>query len=245
MADSPTGRASSTRRGFGTSLAESLEDPKLLADAHYDLGFLFGVAEDAEGIRAHEQQAFDLYTSVGDQAGIERARQALSLAIFLAGDYEKARELTEHNIQFYRGLLSYTLVADSLTLLSAISWGMGDAHGAWDQLKEGLELFAARDLASGLARALGMAAIIQLRFGDEALGARIAGSAIELQRVKGVMMAPARVLHLPEPAAFANQILGPERAAQLLAEGAATPAVLMAEQALQAGLPTGIDRAPG
>jgi len=205
---------------------------------------VFGVAQDAAGIKAHEELAFQLYSEVGDDAGIERARQALSLAAFIGGDLEGAREFNERNIDAYRRLGSLALVADSLTLLSAIDWQMSDAEASWQHLAEGLRLFAERDLVSGLARALGMAAIVLLRFGDPVLGARVAGTTAELQRTKGVMIAPARVLHLPDPAEFATQILGEERAAQLMAEGAATSPARMAELVLAPTLTVGVDRAP-
>jgi non-specific serine/threonine protein kinase len=226
------------------ALAEATGDGLLLADAYYDLGFVFMVAEDAPSLRLYEERAFDAYSEIGDAAGIEKTRQALVLVRFLEGEFEEARELTEQNIVAYRKMGSYALVADSLTLLSGIGWKLGDGAISWSHLMEGLRIFAERDLTSGLARALGMAAIVQMRFGDADFGARIAGTTAELARTKGVMIAGARVLHLPEPVGLAREILGAERAEQLLAEGAATPALQMAELALAAPTPGEVDRLP-
>jgi predicted ATPase/class 3 adenylate cyclase len=226
------------------ALAEATGDRLLLADAHYDLGFVYMVAEDAPRLRFYEEHAFDGYSEIGDVAGIEKTRQALVLVRFLEGDFEAARELTEQNIVAYRTMGSYALVADSLTLLSGIGWKLGDGATSWSHLMEGLRIFAERDLTSGLARALGMAAIVQMRFGDADFGARIAGTTAELARTKGVMIAGARVLHLPEPVGLAREILGEERAEQLLAEGAATPALQMAELTLAAPNPGDVDRLP-
>ncbi len=53
------------------------------------------------------------------------------------------------------------------------------------------------------------------------LGARIAGATYRLVREKGVMLAPVKVLHLPDPVDLATERLGAERAAELLAEGEA------------------------
>jgi predicted ATPase/class 3 adenylate cyclase len=224
------------------ALADRTADAMLIADAHYDLGFVFMVAEDAPRLRAHEEKAYEIYSQLGEASGIERARQALVLVRFLENDYETARRLTEENIAAYRQMGAFSLVADSLTLLSAIGWQLGQTRVAWDQLREGLRIFADRDLASGLARALGMAAIVQLRFGDAELGGRIAGTTAELARTKGLMIAGAKVLHLPEPVAYAKQILGEERAEQLLAEGAATPVQQMAKMVLATETPSGVDR---
>ena len=66
-----------------------------------------------------------------------------------------------------------------------------------------------------------MAAIIQLADGDREFGARLAGATYRLVREKGVMLAPVKVLHLPDPAGLANERFGAERAADLLAEGEA------------------------
>jgi len=43
-----------------------------------------------------------------------------------------------------------------------------------------------------------MAALLQLRYGDPELGARIAGATEELHQQKNVMIAPTKVLHLPD-----------------------------------------------
>jgi hypothetical protein len=68
-----------------------------------------------------------------------------------------------------------------------------------------------------------MAAIIQIVHGDPDLGTRIAGATYELAREQQVMLAPVTVLHLPDPKGLAEERLGPDRAGELLATGAATP----------------------
>ena len=55
------------------------------------------------------------------------------------------------------------------------------------------------------------------------LGARIAGATYRLVREKGVMLAPVKVLHLPDPAETATERFGADRAAELLADGEAIP----------------------
>ena len=91
-------------------------------------------------------------------------------------------------------------VADSLTLLSAISWRLGDVALAWRRASRGAAAVLGHATARrGSSRNLGMAAIIQLADGDPELGARIAGATYRLVREKGVMLAPVKVLHLPDP----------------------------------------------
>jgi predicted ATPase/class 3 adenylate cyclase len=219
-------------------LATETADPVLMADAHYDLGFLFMVAGEAEGLLTHERQALDLYRQAGDDEGLTRARQALVLGVFLAGDYAAARELEEENLAVFRRAASPLEVADSLTFLSAVHYKLGDPTTGWQRLTEGLRLFAANEATTGVARSLGMAAIMRLGLDDPVGGARIAGAAYRLIEDKGLMLAPVKVLHLPEPRTLAIERLGAERAAELMADGAATPIERIVETILDLPAPT-------
>jgi len=219
-------------------LASTTGDPRLLADAHYDLGFLSMVAQDGPGLQAHEEQALELYQAAGHEPGAIRARQALVLSIFLGGDYARARALEEENLVAFRREGSQYEIADSLTLLSAIFFQLGEPAVAWQRMADGMRFFASNDAYSGLARGLAMAAIIQLRHGDPALAARAAAKAYELVRDQEVMLAPVKVLHLPDPADLAAELLGPERARELLDAGAAIPRAEVIAEILAATPPS-------
>jgi len=226
-------------------LAEATGDPVLIADANYDIGFLFVVSGDLPRVREHEQLALDLYTSAGLEEGMNRARQALVLGVFLGGDFETARRLEEQNLEAFRRSGSAFQLADSQTLQSAVAYRLGEPERGWARMQEGLTFFAATDNASGLARALGMAAILLLEYGDVELGARIAGAVDKLVREKGVMLAPVKVLHLPDPSETAIARLGAERAAELMAIGADTDVNDMAAMVLAMPMPAGLAAARG
>jgi predicted ATPase len=220
-------------------LADAIGDPKLQADAHYDIGFLYMVSEEGEQLREHSERALELYSAIGDEPSATRARQALVLVDFLAGDYATARDREERTLVAFRRQGSRFQVADSLTFLSAIYAQLGDAETAWRRHIEGLRIFSDFDMASGLARALATAAIIQIRYGDAEFGARVAGATLELGRQKNVMVAPTKVLHMPAPATLAAETLGQELTARLLAEGAATPLDSVVAAILAAPVPLG------
>jgi predicted ATPase/class 3 adenylate cyclase len=203
-------------------LAAGTGDPGLLADAEYDIVFVYVVSGDRERVIEHAQRSLDLYTEIGDEDGMRRARQALVLAVFLAGDFERARALEVQDLEAFGRAGAPFQVADSHTLLSAISFRLGEADVSWRWMREGLVFFAANDNASGLARALAMAAILSLRFGDPELGARLTGAALRLVQEKGVMLAPVTVLKLPDPEVTVSELLGAERAGELMAVGADT-----------------------
>jgi predicted ATPase/class 3 adenylate cyclase len=222
-------------------LAEATGDAALIANAHYDLGFLSMVAQEGDQLRAHEQRALELYSAVGDRDGAIRARQAFVLAEFLAGSFETARDLEELNREEWRHSGSQSQVADSVTLLSAVYLKLGDLPTAWERMVEALRLFSETDSASGIARGLAMASIILFERGDPEFAARAAGATYELVREKGVMLAPVRVLHLDDPAQTAIERLGAVRAEELMADGAMTPLAEIVAEVLATSAPAPSD----
>jgi predicted ATPase/class 3 adenylate cyclase len=200
-------------------LAEGTGDPLAIAGAHYDLGFIAMVGGRVEELRAHEQRAMDRYEAAGDEEGGIRARQALVLAMFLTGEHADAAWLESANLERFRASGSSDQIADSLTFLSAALWKAGRLAEGWERLHESLRLFWERLSLPGLARTLCMASIILLSEGELEIGARLTGVTYRLVREKGVMLAPVRVLHLPDPSGLARERLGEARASELMAEG--------------------------
>jgi len=204
-------------------LAEATGDSRLRADAHYDLGFISMIRGDPETLRGHEEIALELYAEIGARDGTLRARQALVLGVFLLGDNERALQLEGENLAEFRAAGSEYQIADSMTFHAGVYFRSGDPTTAWHYVQEGLRWFAENDNQSGIARALGMAAILSLTDGDAELGARAAGATYRIVEEKGVMLAPVRVLHLRDPRELAIERLGADRAAELLRDGAAAP----------------------
>ena len=207
----------------GLEIAEATGDLRLIADANYDIGFLFAVSNEPEKIDVHEQRALDIYLQLGDDVSADRADQALVLATILKGNFASARERSLRHLERFRARGSSFQIADTLTAMSAIEYRLADPIESWQRMSESLSIFSERDAASGIARAMGMASLVDVTYGDFERGARIAGATLELQRQKNVMIAPTRVLHLPATADLVRDRVGPERAAKLLAEGAALP----------------------
>jgi hypothetical protein len=90
-------------------------------------------------------------------------------------------------------------------------------------LLSALSLFHSLEHPLGLSRTLCLASIMLLSGGPSEPGARAAGATYRLAREKGLMLGPVHVLHLPEPSVLAEARFGPERAAELMAEGEAMP----------------------
>jgi predicted ATPase/class 3 adenylate cyclase len=218
-------------------IARELGDTVEEAEAHYDLGFISMVNSDPEGLRAHESKALELFTAAGNAKGVPKARQALVLGVFLTGDYAGALELEGQNLAEFRAAGSEYQIADSMTFHAGVFLKSGDPAQSWAYVRDGLRWFAENENQSGIARALGMAAILLLLHGDAELGARAAGATYRVVREKGVMLAPVKVLHLPEPRELAIARLGEARAEELMADGAAMAVEAVIEEALAAPTP--------
>ena len=225
------------------ALAEQTGDPVQQAEAHYDLGFISMVAGDADTLRDHEAKALELFTVAGATNGIPKARQALVLAVFLTGDYEGALELESQNLAEFRAAGAEYQVADSMTFHAGVFLKSGDPATSWAYVRDGLRWFADNENQSGIARALGMAAIVALLHGDAELGARATGATYRIVEEKGVMLAPVKVLHMPDPRDLAIERLGAARAEELFRDGAAAPVDEIIDQVLAAPPPGGAEDA--
>jgi tetratricopeptide (TPR) repeat protein len=221
------------------ALAEQLDDKLLIADAHYDLGFMSVIGNDPPKLRDHEQLAYDLYEALGDERNMQRTRHALALAFYLTGEYEHALELEERNLAAFRATKSDYQIADSMTFHAGAFYRLGKTESAWEYVREGLRWFSEHDNASGMARAIGMAAIVLLDAGNLEVGARVTGATMQLVREKSVLLAPVKVLHLPDPVETAIAKLGEARARELMDEGAATPLEVITAQLLAMPAPGG------
>ena len=203
------------------ALAEEAGDAILRADAHYDFGFIGMVSQDDAMLRSHEERALELYTAAGREDGAVLAREALVLSLFLGGEYTRARELETMNLQVFQRAGSPMQIASTSTLLSAIEWRGGDVEQGWARLMSALSVFHSLEHPPGLVRVLGLASIMLLSGGPSEVGARAAGATYRLVRERGLMLGPVHVLHLPEPSTLAEAQFGPQRAAELMAEGEA------------------------
>jgi predicted ATPase/class 3 adenylate cyclase len=219
------------------ALAEETGDAIQIAEAHYDLGFISMVNGDPDTLRAHEATALELFTKAGSRTGIPKARQALVLAVFLTGDYTSALELEGQNLAEFRAAGSEYQIADSMTFHAGVFLKSGDPATSWEYVRDGLRWFAENDNQSGIARALGMAAIVLLLHGDVELGARATGATYRIVEDKGVMLAPVKVLHMPDPRHLAIERLGAEKAEELLRDGAAAPVDEIIREVLAAPAP--------
>jgi hypothetical protein len=230
-------RAAYTER---LAVAEQLGDPKQLAEAHYDLGFLGMVDHDPGVVRREEQLALELFESIGDTPGAIRARQALTVAHFLTGDHATALALEEQNQAEFRRSGSWYRIADSLVLQAAIHRAAGHPDAAIAKAREGIRAMA-RHVGGATLGALAVIAVVHAESGDAVVAAHLAGAIRAIRVETGEALASVSVLHLPDPADAVSARLGEVDAEALMAEGA----TLTMDDAVALGLGLGDAGRPG
>jgi len=213
--DFPTSRAAYRER---LTLAEGLADDSLIAEAHYEYGFVGMIDQDVELLRHHETRALALFERVGDQDGMLRARQALVLVHFLSHEYAQARALEVVNLAEFRRSGSRYRASDSLMLLAVAAIFSDDLPAGREYLTQSLRLTSGivTDQIAGLV----VTSHLALRSDHPEEGARLAGAAQHATERTGLTNAALKVLHVPDPVELARERLG-DRADLLLAEGRA------------------------
>ncbi len=207
-----------TRYAERLALAEGLGDDATLAEAHYELGFVGMLDQDAEMLRHHEEIALGLFERLGDIGGVVRARQALVLGHILSRAYRTAIDLELQNLAEFRRMRAGYRVTDSLTLLAIASIFDGDLEGGRTYLRESARLTSG--IQSEEIAGLSVTAHLALLSADPATGARLAGAAESAALATGVTNPALSVLHLPDPAEVARERLG-SAAEALIQEGGA------------------------
>jgi predicted ATPase/class 3 adenylate cyclase len=200
------------------AIAERLGDPRLIADANYEVGFRYIVEHDGELLERYERRALELYESLGDEEAVLRARQALVVGSFIGGDPETARRLETENLAAFRRSGSWYRTADSLTLLSAIEVTARDYEAAAAHVREAFSIVGPRAMVAPIVGALGVAAHIALGQDEPETAARLAGAAAVFARRAEITNAGVEVLHMADPVAAVRERLG-AAAEPLLADG--------------------------
>ncbi len=213
-----------TRRAYEERLAiaETLGDPRGLAEAHYDIAFVGMVEKDLDFLRHESELALAMFEQLGDQAATIRARQAAVLAHFLAGDHATARRMEERNLADFRRTQAWYRASDSMMLLAAIYRSGDDPAAALASAREGIRMLGDRVGGTSLG-GLGAIAVVLGESGDlvhAERAAHLAGAIRAAQAETGEALPSVSVLHMPQPGDVVRARLGDERAEALMAEGA-------------------------
>ena len=174
----------------GLALRRRSGDQGEIADALYDLAFVFGpiFKPPPEDVARSEQarrmlvEAEELYATSGNDAGVARSGWALG-SLMLYRDMDRARTMLRASVGRYRGLddkfgLGWALRVYGLALL-----GCDDSAGAAEAFREALGLFAAAEDSSAMGLLLDDVAEVARAEGDALRAARLKGAAASVRQV--------------------------------------------------------------
>ena len=144
----------SQQLGFESGIARSL----------YFIGVYYNNIDQVDSARAYYHQSVERYNSIKDVSGKARVNNALAILEYYAGDYDRALEILDTNIQFYQSSFRDSSdLAMSLSLKGLINVTQGNHKIALSDALKSLALFEKVDYQPGHADALGLLANIELQ----------------------------------------------------------------------------------
>ncbi len=218
-------------------LAREVGEPRLLADALYNLSFPYSVSGprgDSSIGAAFIDEAVTLYRSLGDESGLARAMWGLGNIQYFAGNFERVRGTFAEALALSRKVGDTFMTAWALHMLGSTEVHTGHLASSWGHLREAIEMMRAAGETTGLVLALDDFSDLANAAGDLPRAARLAGAARSLEDATGTRLAgiSARLMARSDRT---MEALPPEQIAKFAAEGRALTLDEAVELAL--GLP--------
>lgn len=201
------------QREYATALelARAGGEPRLLADALYNLSFAYSVSDrGAEGMgdlrhfeadttvevdrpenigRALIEEAAALYRQLEDTAGLGRAMWALGNYQYFGRQYAEAAATFEEALQLTRRSGDTFMTGWALHMLGSSEVHTGRLRSSWEHMLEAMRLMHTAGEMTGLVIALDDIAYLAAAAGDIPRATRLAGAARALEEVTGARLA--------------------------------------------------------
>ncbi len=123
------------------AIERELDDPRGLAEALYDAGFVAAIAGDHATARTDYEESLEIYRALDDEAGVARLSEALVFVMFHQGEFAAARTIQEQNVRAFAATGEPFRIANGLNLLSAIQLKDGDLDAARASQAEAIGIF--------------------------------------------------------------------------------------------------------
>ncbi|MFN2589724.1 MAG: adenylate/guanylate cyclase domain-containing protein [Actinomycetota bacterium] len=165
--------------------AETLGDPTLIANAHYNLSFTFQQDEYSPDAAAHLEKSLELYERLGDRDGIAKVQWSSSNQDLLRSDLESARTRLSVALDLSQAVGNDFLYGWSLFQLGGIEHRDGRFDAAAAAFRDSLRIFAEVDDVTGILFNLEGLATLALGGGDAERGIKLAAAAAMLRVESG------------------------------------------------------------
>jgi predicted ATPase/class 3 adenylate cyclase len=192
-------------------LARAVGEPRLLADALYNLSFAYSVSdrgaddigdprhlEPGEQVEVHRpanigraliEEAADLYRQLNDDAGLGRAVWALGNYQYFGGQYAEAAASFEEALDLARRSGDTFMTGWSLHMLGSAEVHTGRLSSSHEHMLEAMRLMRAAGEMTGLVIAFDDISYLSAAAGDLPRSARLAGAARALEEATGARLA--------------------------------------------------------
>ena len=132
-------------------IARSMGDPRKIADALYDLSFVYTLPNrETASALAMLDEAIALFRSTGDQAGVAKALWARANTLFNSAQYDKAVDVLEEVVRTFREVDNRFGLGWALHSLGVGRIRLGQMEPARAAFTEGLDLFRTAGDVSGM-----------------------------------------------------------------------------------------------
>ncbi|MDP9266466.1 MAG: hypothetical protein M3O91_10180 [Chloroflexota bacterium] len=172
-------------------LARQTGDPAAIANAIYDLSFVFIMTRSDPGnARALLEEAQALYARLGDTAGVARARFGEATILSQLGDFAGSGRAAREALVEFRRLGDPFLIGWALSVAGLAAVGQRDFAAARDAFGESLRGRATTRDLSAIALELYCFAILANAEGRRERGSRLVGAAAALGLSSGTAIMP-------------------------------------------------------
>jgi predicted ATPase/class 3 adenylate cyclase len=181
----------------------ALGDRSGLAEANYGISFTYSVLdlshpETADNSKRYVTAALEIYTELGDDAGIGRCEWALANILWGTMQIPEARAHALHALelfeasgdQFMAGWASYTAGLADLTADQEAKGSADARSAAGGRFEHAMRIFREAGDVSGYTLVLDAMAVLALRDGDRNRAARLTGVVAKLEQSSGTALNP-------------------------------------------------------
>lgn len=205
----------------GLAIERGLDDPAGLAEALYNLGFVWALSGRDAAAQVLSKEGLQIAMRINDRALTISLREALAFQLFHMGEVDESYFLQGENVRAYREAGEMFQLARGTGFQSYLAARSGDIATARALQQEAFDIFRAAGDRHWMVRTMMVGAVSAVIAGDHRKAARLCGAYDLMREPLGEMATPLKTLNLPDPAVDARVALGDQEFDELYAAGRA------------------------
>ncbi|HYV01445.1 MAG TPA: adenylate/guanylate cyclase domain-containing protein [Actinomycetota bacterium] len=204
-------------------IRRTLDDPSALAEALYNLSFVYTVPEpprrDPERARALLDEALTLFRRVDDRRGLAKVYWARATQAQVDQRWAEARENAEAALVLFRELDDRFGAGWAEHSIGLAATALGDLAGAEEAFARGMEIFVTAGDVTGIGLLVGDHAVLEGARGDHLRAIRLRGAALAAEEVTGQALISQTGTYYPDLDKLVRGDFSEDEYQRLLADG--------------------------